>query len=208
MSNSTASPITIDLHNEEFILTPLSYKAIGSVTLWLRSRFIRAARLSVEGDSNWRPTMTLAFELSKDIGWKDEASLNQLSSFLGKCRLLYESLKPCYPLITFDRCTNLLSLNGSPNDYKLTEFWDLFILINDIDLESVVQEEEEEDFEAIVDKTMEEVFEENCKRVLKYGIDPETLSNLTPTQVSSALSLPDILLFDSEEEMIECLSKT
>jgi len=120
----------------EFSVKPLSDQALENLTLWIRAAFISANRLSLR-ESVFTESLTLeerdqamkeAFAFSLSLEWDDDTGKKMLmETRSGKAKMLYESLFPTTPGITFVQCYGLMKCpeNGEA-------FWDVFETVNDL----------------------------------------------------------------------------
>ena len=145
--NITGSPATWTVGESEYQITPLSDQASHSVSLWVRSDLMQSAYMAQERMRNDPDVSTKQADDFKksivqaalEIEWTDKNGSLVLRTDLGLARLLVESLRPTVASITQAGALSILKprdedgkLMREESERRKTEFWDLFMAVNDL----------------------------------------------------------------------------
>jgi len=145
--NITGSPATWTVGESEYQITPLSDQASHSVSLWVRSDLMQSAYMAqdrMRSDPDVSTQQADDFkkaivQAALEIEWTDENGSLLLRTDMGLARLLVESLRTTMANITQAKALTILKprdeegkLLREESEKRKTEFWDLFMAVNDL----------------------------------------------------------------------------
>ncbi len=128
--NIQAAPVPFNAAGCDFMLYPLTDRAIQTVNNWVRGCFIASVRGSNVNvpDEQSTANMELAYKTALSIDWLSKEGKLAVLTRAGQAVLLRESTKH---QISLDECRQILA-----DEETALTFWDSFLLVNDCLLDS------------------------------------------------------------------------
>ncbi len=111
LKHLTATPVEFIIDDVTYKMSPLTDRDIAELDEWVQSRFIRAARESLDETTPadiWERTMRLAMREALTLSWMRPPASAIFQSIDGLARLAWQSMKRNHPDLSVQNIRHLL----------------------------------------------------------------------------------------------------